>query len=140
MTFSSPTLATVTAALDQAGDWKAAVTNPGAGPSSDYRFTVVGPPAIAGVIPQNPAQGAAPVHNANPQALTFTGDGFMAGLMVQLTDPAQHAVQLTAPPDITSISPTRVVVRATLTDPGAWRAVIANPGGRASAPFGFNVT
>ena len=140
VTFSSPTLATVTVALDQAGDWKAAVTNPGAGPSSDYRFTVVGPPAIAGVIPQNPAQGAVPVHNANPQALTFTGDGFMAGLTVQLTDPAQHVVQLTAPPDITSISPTRVVVRATLTDLGAWRAVITNPGGRASAPFGFNVT
>jgi len=140
VTVSSPTLAATTATLDQPGDWKASVTNPGASPSSAFRFTVVGPPTVAGVIPQNPAQGPAPVHNNNPQTLTITGDGFMSGLTVQLTDPGQHVVHLTAPPDIVSISPTRLVVKPTLAAAGAWRAVVTNPGGRASAPFDFNVT
>ncbi|MBV9302408.1 MAG: hypothetical protein JOY62_02935 [Acidobacteriaceae bacterium] len=125
-----PTLVTANATLNAPGAWKVSVTNPASAPSGAFNFSVLGPPGIA-----NPE---APItHAAGAQSVTFIGSGFMSGLTVSLTDPANAAV----PATVTSVTPTRLTVSATIATAGNnWRMVVTNPGNNPSQPYTFAVT
>jgi hypothetical protein len=130
----SPSLVGVTTTLDQPGEWKAAVTNPGEPGSDVFRFSVPGPPTVTGLNP------AAPASTANAQKLVVIGEGFMDGLSVKLTNPGGLATTVLAGAALTSVSPTQVVFNGVLPNVGGWQVVISNPGNRDSAAFPFNVT
>jgi hypothetical protein len=132
MTSISPTQVVVNCVLPTAGEWQAVINNPGNRDSAVFHFSVAGPPTITGLQP------AAPAGNANAQGLVFIGEGFMNGLSAKLTNPA-GATTILIGADITAVTATRVEVNGVLTNPGAWRVVISNPGNRDSAAFPFNV-
>jgi hypothetical protein len=128
---SVPTLANVNVLLDQPGEWRTTVTNPGEQESDVFRFLVTGTPTIDRLSPP------APSHDANSQKLVFFGNGFMVGSSLLLIGPKDAAVRVGS---IKPSDPTLVAVDATIPVAGNWKAVITNPGNRDSPPFQFTVT
>jgi hypothetical protein len=122
------TLVSANVTLNTPGAWKVSVTNPASAPSNAFNFSVLGPPAITNME-------AAVTHAAAAQPITFVGSGFMSGLTVSLIDPANAATPVT----VTSVTPTRVTVSATIATAGNWQVIVTNPGNHASAPYGFVV-
>jgi hypothetical protein len=134
VTYSSPALIAVNAALNQVGMWKVAVTNPRAAASNPFQFTVTGPPQIDSFRPQNPGHGA-------PVNVTFIGDGFLAGASVRFRLPGAGAggADLEAAATVTKLESDRLVVNVTFPQAGAWLATVSNQGGHAAGDLNITV-
>ncbi len=92
--------------------------------------------AITGALP--PAPSGELEATGTPQPVSLTGAGFQPGLAVTTTDP-QGEVHHVPPGDIQSVKPTLVVARLLLNQVGAWKVVVANPGGEPTDAFYFTV-